>query len=98
MSDPLKALIEQWRVRARYKRGQPSVYAQAAAVTWDIACDDLEAVLTSRSIVVDQPCYCCRGEWDPADGGQPQFCQSGCRCYGRCDNPNCCENDQGSLP
>jgi hypothetical protein len=53
--------------------------------------------LVREDVPQPTPCYCCRGEWDPVDGGHPEYCQSGCRCYGRCDNQNCCESDQGSL-
>jgi hypothetical protein len=38
------------------------------------------------------PCYCCRGDRASRDG-HPAFCQPGCECYGRCDDPSCCEPD-----
>ena len=42
------------------------------------------------------PCYCCCGDRKP-HAGHPNHCQPGCRCYGRCDDPACCEPDD-ALP
>ena len=40
-----------------------------------------------------EPCDCCRGEKDKP-GQHPFHCSPGCRCYGRCDDPTCCEPDE----
>lgn len=56
----------------------------------DLEIDRLRQEVTRLTAQLTDPCYCCRGD-RPPHGGHPAFCQAGCRCYGRCSDPACCE-------
>lgn len=66
------------RVLERAEAAEAQLQAQATRTA------ELEQELAS-------PCYCCRADKHHARGGHPAFCQAGCRCWGRCDDPTCCE-------
>lgn|SRR5512146_1265047 len=53
----------------------------------------LTAALQPRALQDQGPCYCCRGEYPLQPGQHPPHCTPGCRCYGHCDDPACCEPD-----
>ena len=59
-----------------------ALLSQIAALQGEVATLKAEAA---------DPCYCCRGDRRQPEGGHPAYCASGCRCYGHCADPECCD-------
>jgi len=49
-----------------------------------------DALRSQEPVQAQSPCYCCVQDRQFRKG-HPAFCEPGCRCWGRCDDPTCCE-------